>query len=154
MIRERFHHRSRHQPQTQINLTPLLDTMFNLLIAFIIIAPALKHGLKIELPEVKAAKLDEQEKPLVITIKKLERDEEMERIYFQGERIDLERLSERVSAALDKNGRKGVIIEADKGVRYGTFARVVGELQEIGVHDIGLVTEPRAKKSREKSREE
>lgn len=138
--------RSTLQPLAQINLTSLLDLTFMLLITFIIIAPTLKHGISIDLPEVQAAKLDVQQKPLTITIRKLEPDEDMERIYLDGERIDLDSLGERVAGAYEKNPKLSVIIESDRLVRYGTFAQVVSVIQKAGVTDIGLVTQPVLKK--------
>ncbi|MCD6386073.1 biopolymer transporter ExbD [Candidatus Sumerlaeota bacterium] len=138
--------RSTLQPIAQINLTSLLDLTFMLLITFIIIAPTLKHGISIDLPEVQATKLDVRQKPLTITIKKLEPEEDMERIYLDGKRIGLDTLGERVAAAYEKNPKISVIIESDRLVRYGTFARVVAVLQKAGVQDIGLVTQPELKK--------
>ena len=138
--------RSTLQPIAQINLTSLLDLTFMLLITFIIIAPTLKHGISIDLPEVQATKLDVRQKPLTITIRKLEPEEDMERIYLDGKRIGLDTLGERVAAAYEKNPKISVIIESDRLVRYGTFARVVAVLQKAGVQDIGLVTQPELKK--------
>jgi biopolymer transport protein TolR len=127
---------------TQINLTSLLDLTFMLLITFIIIAPTLKHGLEINLPEVKAEKLDSDEKSVTIVVKKLEEDEDMERIYLDGRRIDLEKLGSSVADALDRNPKLSVVVESDREVRYGTFARVVAVLQKAGISDVGLATQP------------
>ncbi len=145
-LREKRRRRSTLSPMTQINLTSLLDLTFMLLITFIIIAPTLKHGIQIDLPEVKAAKLDVEEKTLTVTIKKVEAGEEIERVYLEGNRVDLESLTERVSAAYEKNPRLNVVVEADRAARYGIFASVVQTLQEAGVTNIGLATEPEKKK--------
>ena len=135
-------------PLTQINLTSMLDLTFMLLITFIIIAPTLKHGIQIDLPDVKASKLDTEDKTLTITIKRLEQDEDMERIYLDGNRIDLESLGERVAAAYEKNPKISVVVESDKVVRYGTFARVVATLQKAGIQDVGLSTQPETERKR------
>ena len=131
---------------TQINLTSLLDLTFMLLITFIIIAPTLKHGLQIDLPEVKASKIDVEDKTMTVVIKELETDEDMERVYLEGNRIDLDGLGERDEAAFQNNPKINVVIESDKDVRYGTFARVIHVLQEAGISNIGLATEPEQKK--------
>ena len=140
--------RSSLQPMDQINLTSMLDLTFMLLITFIIIAPTLKHGIQIDLPEVKAEKLDSEEKSMTIVVKKLEPDEDMERVYLDGDRIDLDKLGERVAAAFDKNPKLNVVVESDKEVRYGTFARVVATLQKAGIANVGLATQPEIQRTR------
>ena len=148
---DRFHGKRRRRstlaPMTEINLTSLLDLTFMLLITFIIIAPTLKHGLTVDLPEVRAEKLDIQEKTLTVFVKKLDKDEDLERIYLEGNRIGLDKLGDRVAAAYEKNPKLSIIVESDKDVRYGTFARVVATLQKAGVYNIGLATQPDAKKN-------
>ncbi len=133
---------------TQINLTSMLDLTFMLLITFIIIAPTLKHGLELDLPEVKASKLDVEKKSLTVAIKALEPEEDMERIYLDGNRIELSKLGERLAASFEKNPKLSIVIESDRKVQYGTFAHVVAEIQKAGIENIGLVTVPETKKRR------
>ena len=57
---------------SQINVTPFVDVMLVLLIVFMITAPLLTVGVKVDLPKTKASQLNQKGDPLVISVKKME----------------------------------------------------------------------------------
>jgi biopolymer transport protein TolR len=120
----------------EINVTPLVDVMLVLLIIFIITAPMLVQGLKVNLPKQNAPAIAGQsDEPLVLTLN-------TDRIIFLGdEPVHLELLSDRLSAALGGQPRP-VYVKADQELPYGFVVKVLAVLDRIGVEQVGMVTVP------------
>jgi biopolymer transport protein TolR len=118
-----------------INVTPLVDVMLVLLVVFMVTAPLLTTGLRIDLPEVKAANTPVKDARLLVTVTK------DERVLF-GEQD--------VTGAIDKafkeNARvqkeRELYIRADKNARYGIVATVVAAARSSGVDSLNLLVEP------------
>jgi len=136
------------RPISSISLTSMMDVTFNLLIAFMIVAPSLKHGLKLELPEVGASNLKPKDS-LSVAIRKAPQPGEEERIYLSDGtrdiRVSLDDLTEKITALYQRKPDLDVLLEADKSVPYEVVARVLHAIQEAGVEGVGLVTEPPSK---------
>ena len=129
------------QPLGSINLTSFMDMTFNLLIAFMLIAPTLKHGMELDLPEVTASSIKPKNSVTVVIRKAPQRGEE-ERIYIDDKRVALEDLSDDIAALNNRKKDLSVMIEADKTVPYDIVAKVLNAIQKAGVEGVGLVTEP------------
>jgi biopolymer transport protein ExbD len=108
--------------------------MLVLLIIFMVTAPLLQQGIDIDLPKAKGRELATTER-VEITIKK------DGRIYLDKTAVTLEALSARLS----KNKNREVFLKADKDVPYGLVVEVMGELREVGIDKLGMVTEPKAR---------
>jgi len=120
----------------EINVTPLVDVMLVLLIIFIITAPMLVQGLKVNLPRQDAPSIASKgEEPLVVTIT---RDHV---ILFGDEPVHIKLLPERIGAALGGEARP-VYLKADRSIPYGEVVKVMAVLHQVGVEQIGLVTQP------------
>ncbi len=119
----------------EINVTPLVDVMLVLLVVFMVTAPLLTTGLRIDLPEVKAANTPVKDARLLVTVT---RDE---RILF-GETD----VTGRVEQALRENARvqteRELYIRADREARYGAVATVVAAARSSGVDALNLLVEP------------
>jgi len=119
----------------EINVTPFVDVMLVLLIVFMVTAPLLTTGLRIDLPEVKAAQTPVKDARLLVTITK------EERVLFGEEDV-----TGRVDAALKENARvqkeREIYIRADKNARYGIVAEVVAASRNSGVESLNLLVEP------------
>jgi biopolymer transport protein TolR len=118
-----------------INVTPFVDVMLVLLIVFMVTAPLLTTGLRIDLPEVKAAQTPVKDARLLVTVTK------EERVLFGEEDV-----TGRVDAALKENARvqteREIYIRADKNARYGIVAEVVAAARNSGVESLNLLVEP------------
>lgn len=124
----------RRQALSEINVTPFVDVMLVLLIIFMVTAPLLQQGIDINLPQAKGKELSPTER-IVITIKK---DGKM---YLDKTGVTLKTLT----AKLSKRTNKEVFLKADKDVPYGVVVTVMGELREIGIEKLGMVTEAKAR---------
>ena len=118
-----------------INVTPLVDVMLVLLIVFMVTAPLLTTGLRIALPEVKAAQTPVKDARLLVSITK------EERVLFGEEDV-----TSHVDQALKENPRvqkeREIYIRADKNARYGIVATVVAAARNSGVESLNLLVEP------------
>ena len=125
-----------------INVTPLVDVMLVLLIVFMVTAPLLTTGLRIDLPEVKAAQTPVKDARLLISVTK------DEKILFGEEDV-----TGRVDQALKDNARvqkeRELYIRADKDARYGIVATVVAAARNSGVEALNLLVEPEVEEAPE-----
>ena len=124
----------------EINVTPLVDVMLVLLIIFMVSAPMMKEGMKVELPEVQARALETQSQDLVITINK---DRTLD---INGSPIEFARFGVILDQIREQRGVESVFLQADKSVPYGYVAEVMAAVRASGLNKIGLVTQPPAKR--------
>jgi len=124
----------RRQALSEINVTPFVDVMLVLLIIFMVTAPLLQQGIDINLPQAKGKEMAPTER-IVVTIKS------NGKIYLEKSSLTLKELT----AKLSKKKNKEVYLKADKDVPYGNVVTVMGELREIGIEKLGMVTEPKAR---------
>jgi len=119
----------------EINITPLMDLTFLLLIVFMITAPLLEYAVDVSPPELNAETPDD--KPhLVVSI------DAAGRIYVGGVSVTLEDLRVRAAAAAGRTPRPSVFIRADAARPYGEVVAVMKAVREGGLTDIALLTEP------------
>ncbi|GBE06867.1 MAG TPA: protein TolR [Nitrospirae bacterium] len=121
------------QALSEINVTPFVDVMLVLLIIFMVTAPLLQQGIDVNLPQAKGKEMSPAER-VVITIKK------DGRIYVNKKITAMEQLKTLFATTADRD----VFLKADKDVPYGIVVQVMGELREIGIEKLGMVTESKA----------
>ncbi|HEY6728011.1 MAG TPA: biopolymer transporter ExbD [Polyangiaceae bacterium] len=118
-----------------INVTPFVDVMLVLLVVFIVTAPLLTTGLRIDLPEVKAAQTPVKDARLLVTITK------EERIMF-GEKDVTGQIDEALKQSERVQRERELFIRADKEARYGVVATVVAAARNSGVESLNLLVQP------------
>lgn len=124
--------RSRRKPLNQeMNLTNMIDVVFAILIVFMISAPLMSQGIKVELPKAEAPTL-EQEKMLKVSMTK---DSE---IYIADMKVELEDFNSIFKSLWD--GEMAVVINADDAISYGKVMKVVSRVQQAGVKKLGFLT--------------
>ena len=133
------------RPQTDINITPLIDVMLVLLIIFMVTAPLLTPGVPVDLPRAKARQLNDADKePLTITI------DRQGKIFLQETEIEVSELVPRLTAIARNGYDQRILVRGDTAVDYGSVMRVMGELNVAGFRRIGLVTgQPRDPKPKQ-----
>jgi biopolymer transport protein TolR len=142
-------HRQELQPFTEMNVTNLLDTAFTLLMAFMIVAPSIKHGIDLEMPQTSGQIIDKDEtKTITVIIESAEEGGE-DRVYIEdpdegdkARRVSLEELSSDLERQKMTYPQLDVFLEVDRRVTYETFAKTLGTIKRSGIEDVGLVTEP------------
>ena len=131
-------HGGRRAPMAEINVTPLVDVMLVLLIIFMITAPLLVAGVKIDLPDSRAAPLDQKDKPVVVSI------DDAGRVFIDDAPVDEDALSERLATIAASRGRQDqapqVFLRAARSLDYGRVMAVMGELAHAGLDKVALVS--------------
>ena len=133
---------ARRKPMAEINVVPYIDVMLVLLVIFMVTAPLMTQGIKVELPEAASGpiELDENEPMLVVTIK-------ADGTYYMNvgeeeEPVPLEGIGERTKKVLTANPDIKVLVEGDRRLRYGEVIDLMNTLQLAGAVNVGLITEP------------
>jgi len=128
---------SLYQPMPEINVTPLVDVMLVLLIVFMITAPMLSAGLKVDLPQAKTAEPLDPKQPVVITLTK-------EGELTVGDRtVPREEVAAEVHRLLNGEDRH-VHVRGDKDVPYGEIVAVMDHLTANGIVKIALLATGRS----------
>jgi len=125
--------RSRRTLIPEITLTPLIDTALTLLVIFMVTAPMVQNGIKIDLPQGNSKEVGSQQE-LVVTISK------DEKIFFNSYPIDKKELVQSVQKALSQRDDIPVYVRADESLSYGKVIEIVDELKQAGVKYVAMST--------------
>jgi len=132
----------KRRPMAEINVVPYIDVMLVLLVIFMITAPLLTQGVKVELPQADAEIIQEEAKrPLVVAVDAqgglhLTYDDD------RSKAVSEEELQRQVAAILAKNPGIPVLVKGDQAVDYGRVVQAMVLLQRAGAASVGLLTEP------------
>ncbi len=124
----------RKQQFNDINVTPMVDVMLVLLVIFMVTAPMLTAGVKVDLPESAAAPIKDQAEPIAVSVRA------DGKIFIQKTEIKVEELQAKLKAIAGSNQDATIFVQGDRIVDYGNMMRVVGEINAAGFHKIALVT--------------
>lgn len=127
---------------SEINVVPYIDVMLVLLIVFMVTAPLLMQGVKVDLPDAPSAPMeDTDDEPLIVSVRadgtyylNLGKDEK--------EAKPLAEIKETVSKVLRQKPKTPVLVWGDTNASYGLIVGAMTHLQQAGAPNVGLVTEP------------
>lgn len=133
------------RPMSEINVVPYIDVMLVLLIIFMVTAPLLTQGIKVDLPQAEAEAINPDDfkntPPIVISI-----DANGRLFLNQGESpsgaLDDVLLESRVAALLRRTPGVPVFVKGDRAVPYGRVVEAMVLLQRAGAAKVGFLTEP------------
>ncbi len=121
---------------SEINVTPLVDVMLVLLVIFMITAPLMLNGIKLELPKTKEVN------PINLTTEQVVLSLTMSGEFFIGKKKILkDEIVSFLTQKFEKKKNKVLYLRADYGLPYGKVARVMSQLKNGGISNIALVTE-------------
>ncbi len=130
------------RPMAEINVVPYIDVMLVLLVIFMITAPLLTQGVKVELPRADAEPVEEETKPpLVVTVDR-EGAFHLAREDGRTLRVDAEGLERQAAAILKDDPGIPVLVKGDRSVDYGRVVEAMVRLQAAGAGSVGLLTDP------------
>ena len=133
--------RVRKRPMADINVVPYIDVMLVMLVIFMVTAPLLTQGVKVDLPEASAEPVeDPDQEPVVVSV------DASGNLYLNvgddpESPIDGDTLVRNIGIVLKRQPGKSVLVRGDHAVDYGTVVSAMVLLQQAGVPHVGLVTE-------------
>ncbi len=128
-----------YQPLAEINVTPLVDVMLVLLIIFMVTAPLLTPGVKVDLPKAGSATALNPKAPLVVSVGK------NGELAFGSDAVALEALGPAVKAKMGDDLTQVVHIRGDKDAPFGAVVQAMDRLMLTGITHIAIVTAPGAR---------
>lgn len=140
--------RQKRKPVAEMNVVPYIDVMLVLLVIFMVTAPMLNQGVKVDLPQVASEVLPSDSNQQVLTLSVL-----ADGTYYWnlGETVDtetqgdtavsLEEMTDGVTKIMQASPDTLVYIRGDSAVNYGIVVSAMAALQQSGVPNVGLITE-------------
>jgi len=126
---------SRYTNLSEINVTSLVDVTMVLLIVFMITAPLLRSGIKVDLPQTKAKEIDPDE-AIVLSVTR------EGGLFWGKERITLPILRERLVKRKATDRMQPILLQGDKEALYGGVIDVMDLLKELQIEQLGLILKP------------
>ena len=133
---------------SEINVVPSIDVMLVLLIIFMVTAPLLSQGVKVELPETDGAEAIDPD-PMMIVLSVEPTGQMYLNLGDPEVALPPERVVELVAAAMRREPGRPVLVKADRAVPYGRVVEGMVLLQQAGARKVGFVTQPVQSDARE-----
>jgi len=128
--------RHRRKPMAEINVVPYIDVMLVLLVIFMVTAPLLTPGVKVDLPQAAASAVDNPDREtLVVTV------DRKGKLFLDEREIGSEALQAKVAAILRVRPQTPVLIRGDRQAAYNDVVQTMVLLQAAGAPSVGLVTQ-------------
>jgi len=118
-----------------INVTSLVDVMMVLLIIFMISAPFMRAGVKVNLPKA-GARASQPQRAIIIAV------DRASRLAVNEEKVTMANLAARVTQLHKSSPELPVLLEGDADVAYGEVIKVMDAVRRAGIENVGLVLEP------------
>jgi len=123
------------EEQSEINLTPMLDVVFIMLIFFIVTASFIKQaGIDVNRPEA----LTGEQRPTVSVLIAISETGE---IWVDKKRVDPTAVRSAIERLHAENPKGSVVVQADKGAKNEKLMLVLGAVRSIGISDVAVSTE-------------
>ena len=123
-----------YNPIADINVVPLVDLTFNLLIIFMLTTPLLESSINLKLPTSKSGEVIQDKVSRVISV------ERKGQVYLDDVPVSMETLRGQIEKAVAKDPEVPVLVRADQSIHYREFVQVVDLLKATGVRKMGIVT--------------
>ena len=133
---------TRRKLMSEINVVPYIDVMLVLLVIFMVTAPLMTQGIKVDLPEAMSGPLevDDDEPMLVVSVKA--NGSYYMNVGEEEEAVPLIEVQTRAAKIILARPDIKVLVEGDKNLPYGVIVDLMNTLQVAGASSVGLITEP------------
>jgi biopolymer transport protein ExbD/biopolymer transport protein TolR len=130
--------RAIYEPLADINVTPFVDVMLVLLIVFMITAPMLASGMRVDLPQAKSAQPLNPKEPVIITVRK------DGKLFLGQEELLPGQVGDAVRAKLSDDRERAIHLRGDRDVVYGDIVAIVDQLAANGFLKVALLANARS----------
>jgi biopolymer transport protein TolR len=129
-------------PMSEINVTPMVDVMLVLLVIFMVTAPLLQQGVKVDLPKADAEPMKTStEEKIVLTLRK------DGKAFIGKTEVPIERITEILSHNEKLKQDKELYLHADQSLPYGLVVKVMAAAKAGGAETLAMVTDPETSES-------
>lgn len=119
---------------SEINITPLVDVMLVLLVAFIVTAPLLNNAVKVNLPQTVTTQPPEPSKPVSVTV------DAKSTVYLDKKEISASALESELKSLRSANPDLTLHLQADEDVPYKAVAKTMAVIERAGVSKLAIIT--------------
>lgn len=126
--------RGRRPAHAEVNVTPVVDVMLVLLVIFMVTAPMLAAGLKVDLPKADAARALDTRDPVIVTLAS------DGRVLIGAQAVAQDDLAAAVKSQLGEEASRSVRLNADGEVAYARVVATLDRLAAAGVTKVGVAT--------------
>jgi biopolymer transport protein ExbD len=120
---------------SEINITPLVDVMLVLLVAFVITIPALTNAIHVNLPRTVNTPPPEQQKAITVTV------DTAGAVYFDDALVAQDAIPARLETIKAGNAEPSLHLRADERVPYGSVAKVMAAIEHAGISKVSVLTD-------------
>ncbi len=136
----RFREESK-QNSSLLDITPIVDTVFNLLIFFALSLNFISTpGIQVNLPKSTAKEIAQEKKDLRVVMTS------SNQLYINEKPVDLKGLSARFRKAAESDPETQILIQADRQVAHGKVVEVMDIARSLGLRRLAIVTQPKSNK--------
>lgn len=119
------------QEEPTLGIAPLIDIVFLLLIFFMVTSHFdVASGVRIKLPQISKVMFDRQDNKVTVLI------DQTGQAYFEGKKVDMKALGERLKALVQEKNTVQLILQADKETRHGVVVETMDAAKTAGVQSI------------------
>ncbi|MEZ0231804.1 MAG: ExbD/TolR family protein [Methylophilaceae bacterium] len=119
---------------SEINITPLVDVMLVLLVAFIVTIPVLNNAITVNLPKTAATQPAEPKKPVTVSV------DAAGKVYLDKQELPVSRVEAELKALHAANPDLTLHLSSDEAVNYGTVAKVMAAIERAGITRLAVIT--------------
>jgi len=120
---------------SEINITPLVDVMLVLLVAFVITIPALTNAIHVNLPRTVQTTPPEQQKAITVTV------DTAGTVFFDDVVVPIADLETRLAQIKAGSAEPSLHLRADDRVHYGAVAKVMAAIEHSGISKVSVLTD-------------
>lgn len=132
--------------KSDMNVVPYIDVMLVLLVIFMVTAPMITSSIKVDLPQAKSTPFESKDTPAIVSLKA----DGQYYLNYEDQKNDkalsLDQLKEILSQAQQQatqnHTKLNVLVNGDKSRPYGDVVTLMANLQQAGLEQVGLLTEP------------
>jgi len=133
---------ARRKPMSEINVVPYIDVMLVLLVIFMVAAPLMTQGIKVQLPSAISDPISIEDPSQFLTVSITESGEYSLDVAGEESSLELTAVIRAVAKVATSNPDLQVLIEGDAAVPYGVVITLMDQLQQAGIENVGLITQP------------
>lgn len=123
-----------YNPYAEINVIPLVDLTFNLLIIFMLVTPLLETSINLRLPTSTSGTMIQDRATRVVSV------ERNGHVFLDDIPVAMDSLRVQIQKAVGRDPEVPVLVRADQEIPYKQFVKVVDALKSAGVRKMGIVT--------------